>query len=125
MVIPQLRNVRPLAGRPSASPVCFITADQRQCDPVAGAKDIFYLDLHIGERPADLADKSFELLRTMKFSVSGVLPAGDPVGGEQFIDGFGSALIPHFLEPASHELDIFFDGHRCVLLSSDFSGTPR
>jgi hypothetical protein len=33
-------------------------------------------------------------------------------GREQFVNGFDPALIPHFLEPASHDLHIFFSGRR-------------
>jgi len=60
----------------------------------------------VHEVPQEVAD--YAILRAAKLGFSALLSVGDSLGREKFIKGFGSALVPHFLEPASHDLDIFF-----------------
>src|SRR5436305_7905139 len=59
---------------------------------VAGGKDVFYRELHVGKRAADFPHKSFELLGAVKLGFGGLLSVGDSLGREQFVNGFDSAL---------------------------------
>jgi hypothetical protein len=46
---------------------------------------------------------------------------GDAVGGEEFGDGGGAALVPDFFKPAFEEIEIRF-GHGCSLFDSEGFG---
>src|ERR1700745_1094013 len=86
------------------------------------SENVFDFDFYIRERSANLSDKRDKLLRTMKLHTRTSLSGWDSISGKQFVNGFDSAIIPHFLKPASHSLNILFDWHKRVLLLRDFSG---
>src|SRR5579872_2069951 len=74
---------------------------------VACTEHVLDLDLNIGEGATNFPHEFCEFLRTANLLVRAPLPYGYAVRRKQFIHCFDSAFVPHFLEPASHQLNVF------------------
>jgi hypothetical protein len=74
---------------------------------VIRTKDVLDRDLDIGERAANFPHEFRELLRPANSRFRAPLSPGYPVCRKQLIHRLDSALIPYFLKPASHQLNVF------------------
>src|SRR4051812_26020039 len=79
-------------------------------------ENVFDFQLHIGKRGSHFVYELYELLRPANFGIRSPLSPCDRARRKQVVNSLNPALIPHFLEPASHQLNVFLEWHWHVLL---------
>src|ERR1051326_455192 len=74
---------------------------------VARTKHVLDLKPDIRERTTNFPHEFFKFLRSASFLSPAPLPRGYPIRRKHLIHCLDSAFVPHLLEPASHQLNVF------------------